>query len=213
MREPRPTRAIPADPRRVAPPHIEGVPLDRLPVREPIQTLQHHHRGHHRRRHRRPAPLAEQIIEQLVGEQPVPFPRQEPLDRVPRQRALAKLDHITKQITLTIRPTQRHLIILPHQNPRPGDRHAKNTSHLALFQPLLGAEGVEARQHQTVLYNSIFRSDDEMLINPQVYGIAAAYAPVLYLRRVESGGVFDIYADSFERVWAEAMPLNAPAPV
>jgi hypothetical protein len=31
MREPCPTRTVPADPRRVTPPHIEGVPVDRLP--------------------------------------------------------------------------------------------------------------------------------------------------------------------------------------
>jgi hypothetical protein len=63
-----------------------------------------------------------------------------------------------------------------------------------------------------VLYNSIFRADDEMLINPQVHGIAAAYAPVLHLRRVEPGGMFATYADSFERVWAEAVPMNTPKP-
>lgn len=81
---------------------------------------------------------------------------------------------------------------------------------LALFRPLLSTEGVEVRQHETVLYNSIFRADDEMLINPQIHGVAAAYAPVLHLRRVESGGMFDTYADSFERVWTEAVPLSAP---
>ena len=83
---------------------------------------------------------------------------------------------------------------------------------VALFRPLLVTSGVEARQHETVLYNSIFRADDEMLINPQVHGIAAAYAPVLNLRRVEPGGMFSTYADSFERVWAEAVPMNAPKP-
>jgi len=83
---------------------------------------------------------------------------------------------------------------------------------LALFRPLLETQGVQARQHETALYNSIFRADDEMLINPQVHGIAAAYAPVLHLRQVEPGGMFATYVDSFERVWAQATPLNAPAP-
>jgi hypothetical protein len=79
------------------------------------------------------------------------------------------------------------------------------------FRPLLKADGVQARQHETVLYNSIFRADDEMLVNPQVHGIAAAYAPVLHLRRVEPGGMFATYVDCFERVWAEAVPLTNPA--
>lgn len=79
---------------------------------------------------------------------------------------------------------------------------ARVRNAVALFQPLLQADGIEARQHETILYNSIFRADDEMLINPQVHGIAAAHAPVLHLRRVDPGGMFDTYAASFERVWA-----------
>jgi transcriptional regulator with XRE-family HTH domain len=82
---------------------------------------------------------------------------------------------------------------------------------LALFRPLLETAGVQARQHEAVLYNSIFWADDEMLVNPQVHGIAAAYAPVLHLRRVEPGGMFATYTDSFERVWVTAAPMSCPA--
>lgn len=71
---------------------------------------------------------------------------------------------------------------------------------------------MEARLHQTVLYNSIFQADDEMLINPQVHGIAAAYAPVLHLRQAEPGGMCATYVDSFERVWADATTVT-PAPL
>jgi hypothetical protein len=60
-----------------------------------------------------------------------------------------------------------------------------------------------------VLYNSIFRADDEMLLNPQVHGIAAAYAPVLHLRYVEPSGMFATYVESFERVWADTAPVTA----
>jgi hypothetical protein len=89
---------------------------------------------------------------------------------------------------------------------------ARVQNALALFRPLLATEGVQARQHETVLYNSIFRADDEMLVNPQVHGIAAAYAPVLHLRHVEPGGMFDTYLQSFERVWTAAARLTALAP-
>ena len=51
-----------------------------------------------------------------------------------------------------------------------------------------------------------------MLVNPQVHGLAAAYAPVLHLRRVEPSGMFVTYVDCFERVWADAAPFNTPAP-
>jgi hypothetical protein len=50
-----------------------------------------------------------------------------------------------------------------------------------------------------------------MLVNPQVHGIAAAYAPVLHLQRVEPSGMFATDVDCFERVWAAAAPMNATA--
>lgn len=90
---------------------------------------------------------------------------------------------------------------------------ARVRNAVALLRPLLQAEGVEARLHETVLYNSIFRADHEMLINPQVHGIAAAYAPVLHLRQIEPGGMFATYTDSFERVWTDARSINAAAHV
>src|SRR6185312_5863807 len=106
--------------------------------REPTQALQHHHRGHHRRRYRTPTPLAEQVGEHLIGEQPVPLPRQEPVDRVLRQRLLTEPSRLVEQITLTFSPPQRHLIILPETRPWAGQRHAKNTSHLVPLGALSG---------------------------------------------------------------------------
>ena len=79
---------------------------------------------------RRPR-AGEQIREQLIREQPVPLPRQEPVNRVLRQRVLAKPGHLIEQITLTISTPQRHAQILPQPALRSGHRHAKDTSHLA----------------------------------------------------------------------------------
>ena len=42
---------------------------------------------------------------------------------------------------------------------------AKVRSSLVLFGPLLGEPGVEIRLHETVLYNSIYRADDQLLVN------------------------------------------------
>ncbi|RBQ17765.1 XRE family transcriptional regulator [Spongiactinospora rosea] len=66
---------------------------------------------------------------------------------------------------------------------------------------------VEIRLHDTPLYNSIYRFDDEMLINSHVYGILAAYTPTTHLRRID-GAYFDTYLESYERVWASARPLE-----
>jgi hypothetical protein len=39
---------------------------------------------------------------------------------------------------------------------------------LAYYRPLVGVEGIEFRLHGTSLYNSIFRYDDQMLVNQHI---------------------------------------------
>jgi transcriptional regulator with XRE-family HTH domain len=65
----------------------------------------------------------------------------------------------------------------------------------------------QIRLHDTPLYNSIYRFDDEMIVNTHVYGILAAYTPCLRLRRVD-GSFFHTYVESFERVWALSRPAD-----
>jgi hypothetical protein len=64
------------------------------------------------------------------------------------------------------------------------------------------------RLHDSTLYNSIYRADDEMLVNPHVYGIGAYMAPLLHLRRLPGGGMFDTYANSIEHTWENARPIT-----
>jgi transcriptional regulator with XRE-family HTH domain len=87
-----------------------------------------------------------------------------------------------------------------------GSIPAKARNALAYFHPLEGAAGVEIRCHGTTLYNSIYRYDDEMIVNSHVYGFGAPHAPALHLRRLSGGDLFDTYAESFEQVWAAAKP-------
>lgn len=58
---------------------------------------------------------------------------------------------------------------------------AKVRSALALYRPLADAENVEIRLHQVVLYNSIYRADDQLLVNQHTYGTPVARSPVFYL--------------------------------
>ena len=81
---------------------------------------------------------------------------------------------------------------------------AKIDHALAFFSALAGAPGIEIRTHGTVLYNSIYRFDDEMIVNPHVYGKIAAHAPALHLRRLSAGDLFTTYEDSFTAVWEGA---------
>jgi transcriptional regulator with XRE-family HTH domain len=81
---------------------------------------------------------------------------------------------------------------------------------LANYAPLFRLPGVEFRLHGTTLYNSIYRADDELLVNGHLYGVGAYMAPVLHLQRVPGGELFDTYAESLERVWESARPISSP---
>ncbi|MEV1001805.1 helix-turn-helix transcriptional regulator [Nonomuraea sp. NPDC050202] len=81
---------------------------------------------------------------------------------------------------------------------------ARVRNALALYQPLVGIENAETRLHQTVLYNSIYRADTELLVNSHAYGTPAAEAPVIHLRAIEQEAAAATYLASFEHVWASA---------
>ena len=82
---------------------------------------------------------------------------------------------------------------------------AKIRNVLALFRPVLQA-GAEIRLHGTVLYNSMYRADDDLLVNTHIHGYVATCAPVLQLRKIAGGGLVTTYLDSFDRIWDEAAP-------
>ena len=79
---------------------------------------------------------------------------------------------------------------------------------MRLYRPLLDTEGTELRLHATVLYNSLYRADDELLANPHVLGLPAAHAPVLHLRGPGDSDLMSSYLDCFERVWSAAKPYE-----
>lgn len=81
---------------------------------------------------------------------------------------------------------------------------AKIRQALTFFQPLNDVDGIEIKCHSTSLYNSIYRYDDEMVVNPHVYGFTAPHAPALHLRRLSAGDLFETYSESFEAVWKTA---------
>ncbi|MGH2843005.1 MAG: helix-turn-helix domain-containing protein [Solirubrobacteraceae bacterium] len=58
------------------------------------------------------------------------------------------------------------------------------------------------------LYASIFRFDDELLINTHLWGTAAGDSPVYHFRRASDHGVPARAVESFERVWQTAQPVT-----
>jgi transcriptional regulator with XRE-family HTH domain len=84
---------------------------------------------------------------------------------------------------------------------------AKVRSAIAMFRPLESVENVEIRLHGTILYNSIFRADDQLFVNTHIYGVMANNAPFFHLRKIPGGAIAATYLESFEQVWSEAGPL------
>lgn len=79
--------------------------------------------------------------------------------------------------------------------------------HRRYLRDVAGTPGVEVRVHGTTLYNSLFRFDQDLLVNGHVYGAPAGQSPVLHLRRVPGGRMWDHYMQSFEEVWKLARPV------
>jgi hypothetical protein len=79
---------------------------------------------------------------------------------------------------------------------------------LILYRTLAAQPGAELRLHDTVLYNSIYRADEEIMVNTHVHGCPASRAPVIHLRLSAADGMAATYLDSFERVWASAKMVN-----
>ncbi|MFC9993459.1 XRE family transcriptional regulator [Nocardia sp. NPDC127526] len=89
-----------------------------------------------------------------------------------------------------------------------GAVQARIRNALALVESLNTVDGVDLRFHRTTLYNSVFRFDDEMIVNTHVFGMPGAYAPALHLRRLPAGDMFETYSTSFEHVWAASEVAN-----
>lgn len=76
------------------------------------------------------------------------------------------------------------------------------------YRPLVGVAGVDIRTHGTTLYNSLYRADDQLLVNAHVWGVNAYGAPVWHLRQGGDGGMFGTYTASFDAVWSTATPVR-----
>lgn len=79
---------------------------------------------------------------------------------------------------------------------------------MIMLEPAINFPDVTFRLHNTTLYNSVFRSDDTMMVNTHIHGIAAVNAPVLHLQRISGGGMFMTYQNCFERIWQAAWSFD-----
>jgi hypothetical protein len=65
---------------------------------------------------------------------------------------------------------------------------------------------IEVRAHGTTLYNSLYRFDQDLLVNTHAYGAPAGLSPILHLRRVPGGRMWDHFMQSYDEVWKRSTP-------
>lgn len=87
----------------------------------------------------------------------------------------------------------------------------KITNVLHNYLEMMRHPAARFRFHATTLYNSIYRADDEMLVNSHVYGLPGHMTPLMHLRRVPGAELFATYLNSFERVWDDSYPIPEDA--
>jgi hypothetical protein len=89
-----------------------------------------------------------------------------------------------------------------------GTLAAKVRSALTYYRKIAASGVIEVRLHGCTLYASLFRYDDEIIVNPHAWGEPSSANPALHLRRLDGGQVAAHYLDSFERVWQSAKPWH-----
>ena len=67
------------------------------------------------------------------------------------------------------------------------------------LDPILAEPEISVRTHSTTLYCSMFRFDDDLLANHHLLGAPANHSPVMHIRRLVGGRLFDHHMKSFDR--------------
>ena len=89
-----------------------------------------------------------------------------------------------------------------------GGLPARIRTSLHYFGGLKDCPGAEIRLHHTPMYNTVLRFDDELIVTPHLYGRPGYNSPLLRLRRLGAGGLFDNFARHFDDVWATATSVE-----
>lgn len=82
------------------------------------------------------------------------------------------------------------------------------TSAKYLCDGLPDEPGVELRWHDTPMYCSYFRFDDDVLVTPHLFHRPGWHSPLLHLRRLRPSGIFENYAQHFDDIWDAARPME-----
>ena len=78
---------------------------------------------------------------------------------------------------------------------------------LALVSELRSPGSVDVRVYEGIVYNTICRADNELLVAQHAYGIDRPRAPAVLLSNVGRAAMYGAYARRFDQMWATARPL------
>jgi transcriptional regulator with XRE-family HTH domain len=76
------------------------------------------------------------------------------------------------------------------------------------YKDLRQVHTIQIRLHRIPLNNTIYRTDDELLVSHQAFGIPISQTPVLRLHRTDDSDMVARYLESFDRIWANARLLD-----
>jgi DNA-binding Xre family transcriptional regulator len=88
--------------------------------------------------------------------------------------------------------------------------HARSHNSVELLRPYTTTPGFDVRTHATTLYTSIFRVDDDMIVNFHLYGSPGRDNPVMVFSRQQEPRLWATFERAFTRVWDNARPLTNP---
>ncbi len=103
-------------------------------------------------------------------------------------------------------PDSRHVTYRDEEEGTPLTLTVRIRTTLTTWADLMTSPGFELRYQDVPLYNSVFRFDSEMFVTPHLYATVGSQTPLLHLRRLGPGGLFDRFAAHFEGVWAASTP-------
>nr|BFE65906.1 DUF5919 domain-containing protein [Dactylosporangium thailandense] len=82
---------------------------------------------------------------------------------------------------------------------------ARIRNALILIEPIRHLSSLQLRLHDTVLYDSIYRGDDDYFVNIHVHATPASRAPVMHLRKcADETSSTRLYQAAISHVWASA---------
>jgi transcriptional regulator with XRE-family HTH domain len=85
---------------------------------------------------------------------------------------------------------------------------ARCRTTVELLAPRATTPGLAIRMHQTTLYTSMFRVDDDMILNFHIYGSPGRNNPVMVFARADEPRLWATFDQAFNRVWDNAKPLT-----